>query len=107
MACLVRAEEMFPLLRNENKQLPYLLVANWDIFREIHKYEQESISTLRRHMMNIYINDTLIPKMLEGMQNGTTNYKLIETYGLTMICHQIVGEFLTNLGFRYDYGVKN
>ena len=58
-------------------------------------------------MMHIYINDTLIHKMSEGMWNDTTKDKLLEKYGLTTICQDTVGEWLIKLGFKYNYSVKS
>ena len=59
-----RVEENFPLLRKEKRQLPYLPVANWDIAKAINECDQEIIGTIKRHIMHMYIYDTLIPKML-------------------------------------------
>ena len=56
--------EKNPLLRKDKRQLPYFPVANWYIDKAIHKYDQESIDTLRRHRMHMYIHDTLIPTTL-------------------------------------------
>ena len=79
-------------MREEKRQLTYVLVANLNIAKEIHKYDQENIDTLGRNMIHMYIHNNLIPKMLEGMSNGTTNSKLLENYGLTMLCQDTVGE---------------
>ena len=35
-----------------------------------------------RHMIHMYIHDTRIPKMFEGMPNGTTKPELLENYVL-------------------------
>ena len=58
-------------------------------------------------MMHMYISVTLIPIVLEGMSNGTTKAKLLENYGLTTLCQEIIGEWLIKLGFKYDYAVNN
>ena len=58
-------------------------------------------------MMQMYINDTLIPKMLEVMPNDTTKDKPQEKHGLTTLCQDTVGEWLIKLGFKYNYSVKN
>ena len=71
-------EESFPFLSEEKRQLPYFLVSNWDIFKVINKYGWDIINTLGRHMMHMYIHDTLIPKMLELMSNGKNNAKILE-----------------------------
>ena len=55
----------------------------------------------------MYICGTLIPNVLEGMSNGTTKAKLLENYGLTTLCQEIIGEWLIKLGFKYDYAVNN
>ena len=39
--------------------------------------------------------------------NGKTKAKLLETYGLTNLFHDTVGDWLINLGFKYDCSVKN
>ena len=57
-------EESFTILIKENRKLPYFFVAYWDISKAIHKWGQESISTLLRHMIHMYIHNTLIPNML-------------------------------------------
>ena len=41
------------------------------------------------------------------MSNGTTRANKLESYGLTRICQDIVGEWLINLGFKYNSAVKN
>ena len=41
------------------------------------------------------------------MSNGKTKAKLLENYGLTMICQETVGEWLIKIGFKYDYAVNN
>ena len=71
-----------PLLRKDKRQLTYFLVANWDISEAIQKYGQDNTDTLGRHMMHMYIHDTLIPNILEGMYNVTTKVNLLENYGL-------------------------
>ena len=101
MECLVYSRRNFPILRKEKRQLPYLLVANWDIAIEKRKYSQESINTLLRKRMHIYIHDTLIPNMLEVISNGTTKAKLLEKYVLVKIYQEKVVEWLINIGFKY------
>ena len=44
--------------------------------------------------------------MLEVIPNGTTKANPLENYGLTTLCKETVGDWLTNLGFKYDYDVK-
>ena len=56
--------------------------------------------------MRLYIHDILIPKMLEGISNGTTKAKLLENYALTMLYQETIVEWLMNLGFKYDYAVN-
>ena len=58
-------------------------------------------------MMHMYIHDILIPKILEGIYNGTTKAKLLESYGITTLCQETVGEWLIKLVFKYDYSVNN
>ena len=58
-------------------------------------------------MMNMYINDTLIPKMVEGMSNGTAKANRLKNYGLTKLCQEKVGDWLIKLGFKYNYDVNN
>ena len=58
-------------------------------------------------MMHIYIHETLVPKMLEGISNGTTKAKLLEKYGLTTLHQETVGEWPIKLGFKYDFSVNN
>ena len=43
-------------------------------------------------MMHMYIHDTLIPNMLEGMSNGKTKAKVLENYDLTTLCQDAAGE---------------
>ena len=57
-------------------------------------------------MMRLYIHDILIPKMLEGISNGTTKAKLLENYALTMLYQETIVEWLMKLGFKYDYAVN-
>ena len=57
--------------------------------------------------MHMYIHDTLIPKMLEGMLNGTTKDKILENYGITTLYQDSLVEWLIKLGFEYDCSVKN
>ena len=57
-------------------------------------------------MMHMYIHDTLVPKMLEVISNGTTKAKLLETYGLKMLFQETVQEWLINFGFKYYYDVN-
>ena len=57
-------------------------------------------------MMHIYINDTLIPKMSQGMPNGTTKAKLLGNYSLTLLCQQTVLGCLIKIGFVYNYAVN-
>ena len=52
------------------------------------------------HMIHMYIHDTLIPKVLEGMSNGKNKAKLLENYGLTNLCQYKVGEWLTKIIFK-------
>ena len=42
-------------------------------------------------MMHMYMDVTLIPKMLEIMLNGTNGAKILENYGITMLCQGTVG----------------
>ena len=58
-------------------------------------------------MMHMYIHDTLIPKMLEVMDNGKTKSKLLKNSSLTTLCQDTVGEWIIKLGFKYNYDVKN
>ena len=51
-------------------------------------------------MTHMYIHDTLIAKILEEMLNDTTKAKLLENYGIKMICHETVGEWIMKLGFK-------
>ena len=39
--------------------------------------------------------------------DGTTKAKILETYGLTLLCQETVGEWLIKLGFKYDCDVNN
>ena len=55
----------------------------------------------------MYIHETLIPKILELMQNDTTKYKLLGNYDLVTLCKDRVGEWLINLGFKYNCSFKN
>ena len=57
--------------------------------------------------MHIYIHDTFIPNMSEGIYNGSTNTNTLENYGITKLCQDTVGDWLTNIGFKYDYVVRN
>ena len=107
MECLVYSRRNFPILRKEKRKLPYFLVANWDIAIEKRKYSQESINTLLRKMMHIYIHDTLIPNMLEGISNGKTKDEILEKYGLKTLCEETIGEWITKLGFKYYYATNN
>ena len=50
--------------------------------------------------MHMYIHDTFIPKMLEGISNSTTRAKILENYGVTTICQDTVGEWLIKIGFK-------
>ena len=45
-------------------------------------------------MMHMYIHDTLIPKMLEGMSNFKTKANILENYGLTILYQEAVGEWI-------------
>ena len=56
--------------------------------------------------MHMYIHDILIPKMLEGISNGTTKAKPLENYALTMLYQETIVEWLMKLGFKYDYAVN-
>ena len=56
--------------------------------------------------MHIYINDTLIPKMSQGMPNGKTKAKLLGNYSLTLLYKETVGGCLIKLGFEYNYAVN-
>ena len=60
---LFRVEGTNPPLRNEKRKLPHFLVTNWNITKAMHKYGQENIDALQRHMIHMYIHDTLIPKI--------------------------------------------
>ena len=40
------------------------------------------------------------------MLNDTTEAKILENYGLAMLCQETVGEWLINIGFKYDYSVN-
>ena len=62
----------------DKRKITYFLVANWDISKAIHKYVQDIICTLKRHMIHMYIHENLIPKMLEQMYNDTTKDKILE-----------------------------
>ena len=86
MPCL--EQNNFPPLIKDKSQQTYSLVANWDISKEIYKCGQESIDTFQGHIMHMYIHDTPIPKMLEGMSNGRNKAKLLENYGLTTLCQE-------------------
>ena len=57
--------------------------------------------------MHIYIYNTLIPNILEGMSNGRTKDKLLENYGLTTLFKEKIGDWPIKLGFKYDYAVSN
>ena len=52
---------------DKREERKYFLVANFYIAEAIKKYGKDNINTLERHMMHMYIHDTLIPKMLELM----------------------------------------
>ena len=104
---LFRVEETLSLLRKEKNKLTYFLVSNRNIANAIPKYGQEIIKKLQQHMMHIYIHDTLIPNMLEGMYNGTTKSKILENYVITKLFKETVGECLIYIGFQYDYAVNN
>ena len=41
------------------------------------------------------------------MLNSTTKANILEKYGITMLCHDTVGDCLINLGFKYNSAVKN
>ena len=107
MECLVYSRRNFPILRKEKRKLPYLLVANWGIAIEKRKYSQESIKALLQKMMHIYIHDTLIPNMLEGISNGKTKDDILEKYGLNNLCEDTIREWITKLGFKYYYATNN
>ena len=66
MNSLFRVEANLPLLRKYKGKLPHLLVSKWDIAK------------LQQQMMHMYIHDTLIPNMLEGIFNGTTKVNILE-----------------------------
>ena len=83
MPCL--EYKKFSLLRKEKRQLSYFLISKCNISKAIHEYVQEIVDTIWRHMEHMYINITLIPKMLELMSNGTTNAKLLENYFLATL----------------------
>ena len=82
-------------------------MANWGIAKEIQKYVQEKIGTLGWHIMHVYNHNTLIPKVLEIILNGTTKSQLLENYGFAKLRKYTVGEWLINIGFKYDYVAKN
>ena len=85
----------------------YFVVANWGIAEEIYKYGQENINTLGQQIMHMCIHNTLIPNMLEVMSNGKTKAKILKKYGLTTLFQYTVVECIINVGFKYDYDVKN
>ena len=58
-------------------------------------------------MTHMYIHDTLITKMSEGISNGTTKSEILENYGPPKLCQDKVGEWLIKLGFKYYYLVNN
>ena len=66
-----------------------------------------NIDTLGRHMMCMYIHDTLIPMMLEVISNGKTKAKLLVIYGITTLFQDAVVEWLNKLGFKHNYAIKN
>ena len=41
------------------------------------------------------------------MLNGTTKDKILEKYGITVVCQDTVGEWIIKLEFKYDYAVNN
>ena len=94
-------------MTKEKRQLPYLLVANWDVCGAIKKYGKEKINTLGRNMMHKYLHDTCVPKMLELMSNGTTKAKLLVIYGLIILFQETLGEWIINVSFKYYYSVNN
>ena len=55
----------------------------------------------------MYIYDTLIPKMLKVMANGTTKAKILENYGLTTLCQDTLGEWLIKIAFKYNYAINS
>ena len=58
-------------------------------------------------MMQMYIQDTLITKILEVMYNGTTKSKILKICGFKNLCQDTVGEWRIKIGFKYDYAVNN
>ena len=94
-------------MRKEKRQIPYLLVANLGIVKAINECVQESIGTLLIHIIHIYIHETLIPNMSKGMSNGKTKAQILENYGLSILCQETVGEWLINIGFKYEYSVNS
>ena len=45
--------------------------------------------------------------MVEEIFNGKTKAKLLENYYITRLCKDTVGEWLINIGFKYDYDINN
>ena len=41
------------------------------------------------------------------MLNSTTKANILGKYGITMLCHDTVGDCLINLGLKYNSAVKN
>ena len=58
-------------------------------------------------MMHMYIHNTLIPKMLEGMLNGKTKANQLESSGIATLYQETVVDCLIKLGFKYYYAVNN
>ena len=54
----------------------------------------------------MYIYDTFIANMLEVIPNGATKDKLLESYSITTLFQDTVGERLIKLVFKYDCAVK-
>ena len=103
---LFRVEGKWPLLINDKKK-KYFLVANCYIAEAINKYGKDNINTLGRHIIHMYIHETLIPKMSEVMDNGKTKSKLLKNSSLTTLCQDTVGEWIIKIGFKYNYSVNN
>ena len=62
---LFMIQEWFHIIRKEKDQLPYFLQVNLGISGAIKKCGHKNMDTLGQKMMYLYIHDTLIPQILE------------------------------------------
>ena len=40
------------------------------------------------------------------MSNGTIKAKVLGKYGFTSLCQETVGEWIINIGFKYNYTIN-